>query len=70
MPAHTDARIHQLCTEALAAKTQADVNRIIPELRSALEEHIRLAKESLAAQVSNIVSLDAAAQAEKDLPEA
>lgn len=70
MPAHTEARIHQLCTEALAAQSQADVNRIIPELRSALEEHIRLAKESLTVHASSIAALDAAAQADKGLPEA
>jgi hypothetical protein len=59
MPAHTEARIQQLCTEAIAAKTQADVDRIIPELRLAIEEHIRLAKESLEAQISGITALDA-----------
>jgi len=70
MPAHTEARIHQLCTEALAAQSQADVNRIIPELRAALEEHIRLAKASLEAQVTGIAVLDAVSQAAKGLPEA
>jgi hypothetical protein len=58
VPAHTDAKIHQLCTEALAAKTDADVERIIPELRAALHEHVRLAKASLEGQVSVIVTLD------------
>lgn len=58
MPAHTEARIHQLCTEALFATTQADIDRILPELRSALEEHIKLAKNSLGAQVSAIKALD------------
>jgi hypothetical protein len=32
--AHTEAKIHQLCTEALAANTEADVEQIIPELRA------------------------------------
>lgn len=59
MLAHTEACIRRLCTEAIAAKTQADVDRIIPELRSALEEHIRLAKESLEAQASGIAALNA-----------
>ena len=58
VPAHTEVRIHQLCTEALAAKTQADVDRIVPELRSALEEHIRLAKDSLAIQASTLALLN------------
>jgi hypothetical protein len=71
VPAHTDARIQRLCTEALAAKTQADVDRILPELRSALEEHVRLAKESLGTQIATITSLgdlgDAASQTAKGL---
>lgn len=58
VPAHTEAKIHQLCTEALTAKTEADVERIIPELRAALQEHIRLAKASLEGQVSAIAALD------------
>ena len=59
MPAHTEARIHQLCTEALTAQTQSDVERIIPELRAALEEHVRLAKDSLEGQLGSISALDA-----------
>lgn len=70
MPPHTEARIQQLCSEALAAKTLADVDRILPELRSALEEHIRLAKESLETQVAAITSLDAASQTAKGLSQA
>jgi ATP-dependent Zn protease len=38
-------------SEALAATSDSEVERILPELRSALQEHIRLAKESLEAQV-------------------
>jgi predicted DNA-binding ribbon-helix-helix protein len=60
MPADTEARIHQLCTEVLAAETQADIERISSELRVALEEHIKLAKDSLKAQVTTITALDAA----------
>lgn len=58
MPAHTEARIHQLCTEALTAQTQSDVERIIPDLRAALEEHVRLAKDSLEGQLGSISALD------------
>jgi hypothetical protein len=58
MPAHTEVRIQRLCTEALAAKTQADVDRIVPELRAALEEHVRLAKDSLRLQASTVALLN------------
>jgi hypothetical protein len=51
MPAHTDARIRELVSAALAASTEADVDRVLPELRTALHEHIRLAKESLEARI-------------------
>jgi hypothetical protein len=58
MPAYTEARVRRLCAEALAAQTQADVDRIVPELRSAIEEHIRLAKDSLEVQVRTIPLLE------------
>ena len=56
MPAHTEARLRQLCSELLSSKTDAEIDVILPELRSALEEHIRLAKESLELQVSYIAA--------------
>jgi len=41
VPSYAEARIHKLCDEALAAKTPAYyVDRIVKELRTALEEHI------------------------------
>jgi hypothetical protein len=66
MSDHTEVRIQQLCTQVLAAKTQSDVARIIPELRAALQEHIRLAKESLELQARSIVLLKG--EAHKDSP--
>jgi hypothetical protein len=56
--ADTEVRIQQLCTEAIAAKTQVDVDRIIPELRAALEEHIQLAREFLGPQAIKIAHLN------------
>ena len=50
VPGHTEARIQKLITEALAATSDTDIEHILPELRDALQEHIRLAKESLEAQ--------------------
>jgi len=58
MPAYTEARIQQLCTEVLSVKTQAEVDRVIPELRAALEEHISLAKESLELQARTLAALN------------
>jgi len=66
VPAYTEARIQQLCTEALAVKSQTDVDRVIPELRAALEEHISLAKDSLGLQASVIALLNGLAS--KDSP--
>ena len=62
MPAHTEDKIHQLCTEALASKTQGDVERVVAELRAALEEHINLAKESLGGQITGIAAMEVLAQ--------
>jgi hypothetical protein len=58
VPRYTEGRIRDLCTKALAAKTPDDVERIVTELRSALEEHILLAKDSLEEQVNNFALLN------------
>jgi phage host-nuclease inhibitor protein Gam len=56
--AQTEAKIQQLCTAVLAASTEADVERIIPQLRDALQEHVRLAKAALEDQAVAIAALD------------
>jgi len=66
MPADTAVRVQQLCREVLAATTEADVERILPELRVALKEHIRWAKDSLELQAVTIALLDELAS--KDSP--
>ena len=62
MPAHTEVRIRQLCLEAIAATSKADIDRIIPELREALHEHIGLAKHSLEGQAAALPIIDALMQ--------
>ncbi len=52
VPAHTEALIMALVSKALAAESEADIERVIPDLRAALREHIRLAKESLEARIA------------------
>jgi hypothetical protein len=54
---YTEVRIRNLCTEAIAAKTPDDIERIVTELRAALEEHVRLAKDSLEGQLNNFALL-------------
>jgi hypothetical protein len=66
MPAYTEGRIRQLCLEVLAAETVTDIDRIITELRAALEEHIRLAKDSLEMQVRTISFMDSVVAHEAD----
>ena len=58
MSARTEARIQQLCTQVLSVKAPSEVDRIIPELRAALEEHISMAKDSLGLQASTIAVLN------------
>ena len=62
---HPDDRIQQLCKEAIAAQTPAELEKVIPELRAALEEHTRQAKERLKGQRNTIAARDAAS-AKKD----
>ena len=58
MLANTEERIKQLCAEAKAAMSQSDVERIFTELRAALEEHVKLAKQSLQSQMKTINAVD------------
>lgn len=58
MPQFTEMRIRELCTEAITVRTPEDVERVVGELRSALELHIRLAKESLEGQASTFPVLN------------
>jgi hypothetical protein len=51
VPAHTETRILALVKQALAAESEADIDRVLPDLRAALSEHIRLAKDSLEARL-------------------
>ena len=66
MPRETDLLVQRLCKEILAATTKAEVERILPLLRAALGEHIRLAKDSLELQAKAIALLDKFAS--KDSP--
>jgi hypothetical protein len=58
VPRFTEERIKRLCGEAITAKTQEDLDCVIKELRTALEEHIRLAKESLECSAIALPSLN------------
>jgi hypothetical protein len=69
VPRSTDLRVRQLCKEILAATTKAEVERILPELRAALEEHIRLAKDSLGLQAKAIAFLDELASKDSPKPD-
>ena len=59
MPVYTEARIQELCAKALAAQDNAEAERILVELRLAIEEHIYYAKSSLEAHASVISVLEA-----------
>jgi hypothetical protein len=52
------ANVKKLCTEALAVKDGADVERLLKELRTALQEHIQLANDSLSSQAITIAVLE------------
>ena len=68
MPRYTENRIQHLCKEAVEANTPEELERVIPELRAALEEHTRLAKQSLKLQRNSIAARDATASKTKNDP--
>ena len=69
MPRETDLLVQRLCKEILAANTKAEVERIVPLLRAALREHIRLAKDSLELQAKAITLLDKFADKDSSNPD-
>ena len=57
MPSSTESRIEELCAEAVRVTNHSDMERVVGELRAALDEHIRQAKVSLESQASASFSL-------------
>lgn len=41
MPSSLEDRVRLLCNEAIAARTQAELDSVLPELRAAIRDHIR-----------------------------
>jgi hypothetical protein len=69
MPLHTEARIHALCKKAVSAHDEAEVERIVSELRTALNEHIRYARVSLQAQAKLFLVRSKKDRANEDGPD-
>jgi len=72
MPGYTEERIQKFCQEALAAKTSAELERVIPELRrSAGGTHAP--GQGIPGQRNGIAARDAASEtntkARKDPPQ-
>jgi hypothetical protein len=60
VPRHTEQRIRKLC--ALAVTTPAEqIDVLLTDLRSAIDEHVSLAREALGVQASNIAMRDSTA---------
>jgi len=58
VPIHTDARIRELCNDLGSVKTDADIERLLSELREALREHILLARNSLEARMAVVSAIE------------
>ena len=41
MPSSLEDRVRLLCDRAIAAKTQTELDAVLPELRAAIRDHIR-----------------------------
>lgn len=59
MTAETESRVQELCHKLLSLKTDGELESLLTELRSALREHIRLARNSLEEQTTNLFLLEA-----------
>jgi hypothetical protein len=66
MPRFTDDRIRRLCSQAIACKTQEEIEQVITELRQALQEHIRMARENLTIQATTIPLITSAKEKRKN----
>jgi hypothetical protein len=62
MSHHAEERIKRLCSEALAVTTPEEVERVLSELRLALEEHVRAARNNLESSVIAFPFLDSLAK--------
>lgn len=40
-PSSLEDRVRVLCDQAIAAKTQAELDAVLPELKAAIRDHIR-----------------------------
>jgi hypothetical protein len=47
MPRYTDRQIRELCAQVVKAQSEEELERAVQELRLAIKEHVRLAKDSL-----------------------
>ena len=59
MKAETESRVQELCHKLLSLKTDAELESTLAELRGALREHIRLARNSLEEQTTTLFLLEA-----------
>ena len=60
MPAYTEPEIRELCKRLMSLKTEEDLQPVLKQLRKALREHVRLARNSLEAQAAVLQSLEGA----------
>lgn len=58
MPRYTDDQIRALCAKVGKAESEEELNRIAQELRRAIKEHTRLAKDSLSVRMDLIIPRD------------
>ena len=40
-PSSLEDRVRLLCAQAVAAKTDAEINAVLPQLRAAIQDHVR-----------------------------
>jgi hypothetical protein len=45
-PSGLEGRVRELCEQAVAAKTEAELNVILPQLQNAIRDHISYLRET------------------------
>ena len=51
MPRYTDDQIRELCAKVAKVDTEEELNHVAQELRSAIKEHVREARDSLSVKM-------------------
>ena len=53
-PSRLEDRVRELCDRAIAAKSQTELDKILPELKAAIKDHIRYVRDVAAETIPEV----------------